>query len=110
VWKQLPYPTEFPISYRRGYGRNPAAGSGERAGKWMPISISSAAVRVFSSFQAFVIGRFIIGQQAGMKSMNQICQYYFGLHGHTFVEGFLAHIAIDYPFLAEGAEISITGV
>ena len=67
-------------------------------------------MQVFSLVQSLVISGFIIGQQVGMKSMNQIFQYYLRLHGHTLIEGFLTHIAIDYSFLAKSAKVGITRV
>lgn len=45
-----------------------------------------------------------------MKSMNQIFQDYLGLHGHTLIEGFLTHIAVDYPLLTESAKVGIARV
>ena len=67
-------------------------------------------MQVFSLVQSLVISGFIIGQQVGMKSMNQIFQYNLRLHGHTLIEGFLTHIAIDYSFLAKSAKVGITRV
>ncbi len=45
-----------------------------------------------------------------MESMYQVFQYNFGLHGHTFVEGFLTHVAVDYSLLAKRTEVGITRV
>ena len=45
-----------------------------------------------------------------MESMYQVFQYNFGLHGHTFVEGFLTHVAVYHSLLTERTEVGITRV
>ena len=45
-----------------------------------------------------------------MESMYQVFQYNFGLHGHTFVEGFLTHVAVYHSLLTERTEVGITPV
>ena len=42
--------------------------------------------------------------------MDQIFQYYFRFHRHTFVERLLAHIAINNAFVTECTEVGITGI
>ena len=76
----------------------------------MPVSATSTEVRVFLSFQQFVVSRFIVRQQIGMESMYQVFQYNFGLHGHTFVEGFLTHVAVYHSLLTKRTEVGITRV